>query len=196
MNHVLNDADLDTLFRTARSHNRWLDKPVTPQILMAMYDLLRWGPTSANCSPARFVFLVSQEAKERLKPHLSRGNIEKTMTAPVCAIVAYDVKFAERLPELYPYDPSAKNWFTGEAHAEHTAFRNGTLQGGYLIMAARAVGLDCGPMSGFDNAGVDREFFPEGHIKSNFLCCLGYGDANGLISRQPRLAFDDACKIL
>lgn len=196
MSHIANDADLDTLFRAARSHNRWLDKPVTPQMLMALYDLLRWGPTSANCSPARFLFLATPEAKARLKPHLGKGNAEKVMTAPVCTIIGYDVRFADTLPQLYPYDPTARTWFTGEAHAERTAFRNGTLQGAYLIMAARAVGLDCGPMSGFDNDAVDRAFFPEGHIKSNFLCALGYGDAGGLIPRQPRLAFDEACKIL
>lgn len=196
MNHAVNDAALDTLFRTARSHNRWLDKPVTPQILMALYDLLRWGPTSANCSPARFLFLASRAAKERLKPHLDQGNVEKTLTAPVCAIIGYDVDFAQKLPRLYPYDPKAKTWFTDPKHAETTAFRNGTLQGAYLIMAARAVGLDAGPMSGFDRAGVDREFFPEGRIKSNFLCGLGYGDERALIPRQPRLSFDEACKIL
>jgi len=196
MNHAVNDAALDTLFRAARSHSRWLDKPVTPQILMALYDLLRWGPTSANCSPARFLFLASREAKERLKPHLDKGNVEKTMTAPVCAIIGYDLDFAEKLPELYPHDPKAKTWFKDPKKAEETAFRNGTLQGAYLIVAARAVGLDAGPMSGFDNAGLDREFFPEGRIKSNFLCALGYGDASGLIPRQPRLSFDEACKIL
>ena len=196
MSHVINDADVDTLFRAARSHNRWLDKPVTPQLLMALYDLLRWAPTTANSSPARFLFLMTQAAKDRLRPHLGKGNIEKTMSAPVCAIVGYDVNFADKLPQLYPYDPHAKSWFGDPVHAEHTAFRNGSLQGGYLILAARAVGLDCGPMSGFDNVGVDREFFPEGHVKSNFLCCLGYGDPAGLIPRQPRLSFDEACKIL
>jgi 3-hydroxypropanoate dehydrogenase len=196
VNHAVNDAALDTLFRTARSHNRWLDKPVTPQILMALYDLLRWGPTSANCSPARFLFLASQAAKERLKPHLDKVNVEKTMTAPVCAIIAYDLKFAEKMPELYPYDPKAKDWFKDTKVAEVTAFRNGTLQGAYLIMASRAVGLDAGPMSGFNNEGVDREFFTGTQIKSNFLCALGYGDARALIPRQPRLSFDEACKIL
>jgi 3-hydroxypropanoate dehydrogenase len=196
VHHAVNDAALDTLFRAARSHNRWLDKPVTPPILMALYDLLRWGPTSANSSPARFLFLTTPAAKERLKPHLGKGNIEKVMTAPVCVIVGYDLDFAETLPKLYPYDPNAKNWFKGEEHNARTAFRNGTLQGAYLIMAARAVGLDAGPMSGFDNDGVDREFFPDGRVKSNFLCALGYGDARALIPRQPRLSFDEACKLL
>jgi 3-hydroxypropanoate dehydrogenase len=196
VHHAVNDAALDTLFRTARSHNRWLDKPVTPQILMALYDLLRWGPTSANCSPARILFLTSPDAKERLKPHLGKGNVEKVMTAPVCAIVGYDLNFADKLPQLYPYDPKAKTWFTGEEHVARAALRNGSLQGAYLIMAARAVGLDAGPMSGFDNDAVDLEFFPEGHIKSNFICALGYGDARALIPRQPRLSFDEACKLL
>jgi nitroreductase len=157
---------------------------------------LRWGPTSANSSPARFLFLTTAAAKERLKPHLDKGNVEKTLTAPVCAVIAYDVDFAEKLPQLYPYDPKAKTWFKDAKKAEVTAFRNGTLQGAYLIMAARAVGLDAGPMSGFDRDGVDREFFPGGRIKSNFLCALGYGDARALIPRQPRLSFDEACKLL
>jgi 3-hydroxypropanoate dehydrogenase len=196
VHHAINDAALDTLFRTARSHNRWLDKKVTPQILMALYDLLRWGPTSANSSPARLLFLVSDEAKARLKPHLGKGNVEKVVTAPVCAIVGYDTRFADKLPQLYPYDKSAPGWFKEPAHAERTAFRNGSLQGAYLIIAARALGLDAGPMSGFDNQGVDREFFAEGHVKSNFLCALGYGDERALIPRQPRLSFDEACKLL
>ena len=193
--HAVSDEALDILFRTARTQNKWLDKPVSPALLMAVYDLMRWGPTSANMSPARIVFVTSQAAKERLKPFLSPGNLEKTMAAPVTAIVGYDVAFAEHLPKLFPHAPDAKNWFKGPAVETH-AFRNGTLQGAYFIIAARALGLDCGPMSGFDNAGIDKEFFPDGRIKSNFICSLGYGDPTGLFPRSPRLSFDEACKIL
>jgi 3-hydroxypropanoate dehydrogenase len=196
MTHVINDADLDTLFRGARSHSKWLDKPVTPQILLALYDLLRWGPTSANTSPARFVFCASKASKARLAPHLTPKNREKTLPAPVCVIVGYDLDFARQLPDLFKAVPTAQEWFKEPAAAETTAFRNGTLQGAYLILAARAIGLDCGPMSGFDNAGVDREFFPDGRVKSNFLCALGYGDASGLPARDRRLSFDEACTIL
>ena len=192
----ISDDALDTIFRNARTNNRWRDAPVSPAILMAIYDLMRWGPTSANCSPARIVFVVSRSAKERLKPHLDSGNVEKTMAAPATAIIAYDLDFAERMPFLFPNVPDAKNWFRNPAHAERTAFRNGSLQGGYFIVAARALGLDCGPMSGFDNEGVDREFFPGGRIKSNFLCNLGHGDPAGLYPRNPRLSFDEACRIL
>jgi nitroreductase len=195
VSHVINDADLDTLFRGARSHSKWLDKPVTPQMLMALYDLMRWGPTSANCSPARIVFCASKASKERLAKHMSKHNAEKTLTAPVCAIVAYDLDFAQQLPKLFKA-ADAKAWFADPKFAEVTAFRNATLQGGYFIMAARAVGLDCGPMSGFDNDGVDRDFFPDGRVKSNFLCALGYGDAAALPARDTRLSFDEACKIL
>ncbi len=163
---------------------------------MAIYDLMRWGPTSANCSPARIVFVSSPEAKERLKPFLSEGNRAKTMAAPVTAIIGYDLDFPDLLPRLFPHNPDAKNWFQNPALREITAFRNGTLQGAYFIVAARALGLDCGPMSGFDNAGVDKEFFAGTNIKSNFICSLGHGDAAGLFDRAPRLAFDEACKIL
>lgn len=192
----ISDDALDTIFRAAHTHNRWQDKPVSPAILMAVYDLMRWGPTSANCSPARIVFVVSSAAKERLKPHLNPGNVDKTMAAPATAILAYDLDFAERLPFLFPNAPDAKTWFSNPAHAERTAFRNGSLQGGYFIIAARALGLDCGPMSGFDNDGLDREFFPDGRIKSNFLCNLAYGDPAEVHPRNPRLSFDDACRIL
>jgi 3-hydroxypropanoate dehydrogenase len=195
MSHAINDDALDVIFREARTQNKWLDKPVSTALLMAVYDLMRWGPTSANQSPARFVFLTTKEAKERLKPHLSEGNRAKTMSAPVTAIIGYDLDFPETLPKLFPHAPDAKNWFKGPA-AEVHAFRNGTLQGGYFIIAARALGLDCGPMSGFDNAGVDKEFFPCGRIKSNFICSVGYGDPAGLFPRSPRLSFDEACKIL
>ncbi len=196
MSHAVNDEALDIIFRNARTQNKWLDKPVSPALLMAVYDLMRIGPTSANISPARIVFVVSNEAKERLKPHLSEGNRAKTMTAPATAIIAYDLRFAEHVPKLFPHAPGAKGWFEEPKFAEVAAFRNGTLQGAYFIIAARALGLDCGPMSGFDNAGVDREFFPEGTIKSNFLCSVGHGDPSGVFPRSPRLSFDEACKIL
>ncbi|HEX4080699.1 MAG TPA: malonic semialdehyde reductase [Rhizomicrobium sp.] len=192
---AVSDDALDVVFRKARTHNRWQDKPLSPALLMAVYDLMRWGPTSANCSPARILFVVSQSAKERLRPHLSPGNVDKTMAAPATAIVGYDLDFAERLPFLFPQAPDAKNWFADPVLAERTAFRNGSLQGGYFIIAARALGLDCGPMSGFDNAGVDREFFSGSHVKSNFLCNLGHGDAEGVYPRNPRLSFDEACRI-
>lgn len=196
MSHAINDEALDVLFRSARSQNKWQDKPVSPALLMAVYDLMRWGPTSANVSPARFVFLVSPESKERLKPYLSPGNVQKVMTSPVTAIIGYDVAFAKHLPRLFPHQPDAKNWFAEPKLAETTAFRNGTLQGAYFIMAARALGLDCGPMSGFDNAGVDREFFPGTSVKSNFICAIGHGDPSGVFPRSPRLGFDEACTIL
>jgi nitroreductase len=194
--HAINDEALDIIFRNARTQNKWLDKPVSNAMLMAIYDLMRWGPTSANNSPARILFLTTQEAKERIKPHLSEGNRAKTMSAPVTAIIGYDVDFPDHLPRLFPHNQDAKNWFKDPVLREATAFRNGTLQGAYFIIAARAVGLDCGPMSGFNNAGVDTEFFAGTNIKSNFICSLGYGDPSGLFPRSPRLAFDEACKIL
>jgi 3-hydroxypropanoate dehydrogenase len=196
MSHAINDDALDVLFREARTQNKWQDKPVSTALLMAVYDLMRWGPTSANMSPARIVFVVSKEAKERLKPFLSDGNRDKTMSAPVTAIIGYDLDFPETLPKLFPHAPGAKDWFKDPAAAQVHAFRNSSLQGAYFIIAARALGLDCGPMSGFDNAGVDKEFFPGGRIKSNFLCSVGYGDPAGLFPRSPRLSFDEACKIL
>ena len=196
MSHAINDDALDVIFRKARTQNKWLDKPVSPALLMAVYDLMRWGPTSANIVPARFVFITSKDAKERLKPLLSEGNRDKTMSAPVTAIIGYDLDFPETLPKLFPHAPDAKNWFKDPAAAQVHAFRNGSLQGAYFIIAARALGLDCGPMSGFDNAGVDKEFFPGGRIKSNFICSVGYGDPAGLFPRNPRLSFDEACKIL
>ncbi len=195
----LDDAARDLLFRTARTHNGWLARPVSDDTLRELYDLLKWGPTSANCSPARWVFLRTAAAKERLRPALSAGNTEKTMTAPVVAIVGYDLQFAERLPQLFPHNPDAKTWFSGEgkqALAETTAFRNGTLQGAYFMLAARALGLDCGPMSGFDMPKVDAEFFAGTSIRTNFICNLGYGDPGKLFGRSPRLAFDEACQLL
>jgi 3-hydroxypropanoate dehydrogenase len=194
--HAVNDEALDTIFRNARTHNKWLDKPVSPTLLMAIYDLMRWGPTSANVSPARVVFVVAKEAKERLRLYLDAGNVKQTMAAPATAILGYDLDFARHLPKLYPQNPGAKDWFKDPAFAEKTAFRNGTLQGAYFIIAARALGLDCGPMSGFDNEGVDREFFAGTATRSNFLCNVGYGDHAGAFARNPRLSFDEACRIV
>lgn len=196
MQHAVNDEALDTVFRTARSQNKWLDKPVSNALLMAVYDLMRMGPTSANCSPARIVFLTTPVAKERIKPHLLPSNIEKTMTAPAVAVIGHDLDFPHYLPRLFPHNPGAKDWFHDPALREKTAFRNGTLQGAYFIIAARALGLDCGPMSGFSNDAVDREFFAGTNIKSNFICGVGYGDPSGVFPRSPRLAFDEACRFL
>jgi 3-hydroxypropanoate dehydrogenase len=197
MSHRLDDEALDILFRKARTHNVWLDKRVSDDLLREVYDLMKWGPTSANSSPARILFLRTPEAKERLRPALSPNNLDKTMKAPVTAILAYDVKFYENLARLLPNNPAAREWFANSPQlAEVTAFRNGTLQGGYFILAARALGLDCGPMSGFDNAKVDAEFFLGTSVKSNFLCNVGYGDASKLFPRNPRLDFDEACKLL
>ncbi|HAH10357.1 MAG TPA: malonic semialdehyde reductase [Alphaproteobacteria bacterium] len=194
--HAVADQALDQLFRHARTQNKWLDKPVSPTLLQAVYDLARMGPTSANCSPARFVFLTSEDAKEKLRPLLLPGNVQKVVTAPVTVIIGHDLKFYEHLPKLFPHT-DARSWFLGnEALIQSTAFRNGTLQGAYLMMAARSLGLDCGPMSGFDNAGVDKVFFPDGHVKSNFICALGYGDPSGLFPRSPRFSFEEACQVL
>jgi len=188
---------LDLLFREARTHNAWLDKPVADDKLHELYELMKFAPTSGNSSPARFLFLRSKEAKQRLAPALMPGNLEKTMAAPVVAIVAHDLKFFELLPRLFPHSPGFKDLFVNSPElAEVTAFRNGTLQGAFFILAARAVGLDCGPMSGFDNAKADAEFFAGTAIKSNFLCNLGYGDPSKLFPRSPRLAFDEACTLL
>lgn len=184
---------LAALFTDARTHNGWQDKPVSDELLAKIYDLTKMGPTSANCCPARFVFIRSPQAKEKLKPCLSSGNLEKTMTAPVTVIAAMDVTFYEKLPFLFPHT-DARAWFTSSpAMAEETAFRNASLQAGYLIMAARALGLDTGAMSGFDKARVDEAFFAGTSWKSNFLINLGYGDTSKLFARLPRLPFDDAC---
>lgn len=196
MPRPVDDEALDILFRAARTHNAWQDRPVEDDVLRALFDLLKMGPTSANCSPARFLFVKSPAAKERLRPALSAGNVDKTLAAPVTAIIGYDLEFYEKLPQLFPHT-DARSWFAGKPdHIATSAFRNGTLQGAYLILAARAVGLDCGPMSGFDNDKVDAAFFPGGQIKSNFLCNLGYGDGSVLFPRSPRFAFDEACEIL
>jgi 3-hydroxypropanoate dehydrogenase len=202
---------LDQIFRRARTHNVWLEKPVGDDTLRQIYELLKWGPTSANAGPARFLFLRSPEAKERLRPALASGNVEKTMTAPVTVIVAYDLKFYEKLPRLMPHSPGMAQLFADNPQlVETTVRRNSTLQGAYLMIAARSLGLDCGPMSGFDNAkvdeiffaagescqGCDQEFFPAGHVKSNFLCNLGYGDPARLFPRGPRLDFAESCSLL
>lgn len=210
VNKQLTDEALDALFRTARTHNGWLDMPVTDDTIRQLYDLMKWGPTSANASPARFLFLRTKEAKERLRPSLAPGNVDKTMSAPVTVIVAYDLRFYEKLSKLAPSVPQFREMFANNAElADATAKRNSALQGGYLILAARALGLDCGPMSGFDNAKVDEEFFGAnverqaiyeefvpGTIKSNFLCNIGFGDAAALRPRAPRLDFEEACHIL
>jgi 3-hydroxypropanoate dehydrogenase len=206
----LNDDAFDVLFRTARTYNGWLDRPITDDTLRQLYDLMKWGPTSTNGSPARFLFLRTKEAKERLRPALVPGNVQKTMAAPLTAIVAYDLRFYEKLPKLAPHTPQFRDMFANNPElAEVTAKRNSTLQGGYLIIAARALGLDCGPMSGFDNAKVDEEFFGAGvqreamceeyvpgTIRSNFLCNIGFGDPTSLRPRAPRLDFEEACHLL
>lgn len=211
MKDVLKDAALDQLFREARTYNGWLDKPVPEDLLRRVYELAKWGPTSANGSPARFVFVRSREAKERLRPTLAPGNVDKTMAAPVTVIVAYDLLFYYKMPRLFPHSPGMQDLFAANPQlVEVTAKRNSSLQGAYLILAARAFGLDCGPMSGFDNAkldeeffgagkecqGCEQEFFPAGHVKSNFLCNLGYGDPSKLYPRSPRLEFQEACTLL
>jgi 3-hydroxypropanoate dehydrogenase len=211
MGQPIDDTAQDALFREARTYTKWLPRPVTDDTLRDLYELLKWAPTSANAAPARFAFLRSTEAKERLRPALAPLNVAKTMTAPVTVIIAYDVKFYEQLPKLFPQNPGMLKLFQSSPEmVETTAKRNSSLQGAYLIMAARALGLDCGPMSGFDHAkvddeffaagkpcfGCDQEFFPEGHVKTNFLCNLGYGDPAALRPRLPRLSFTEACSLL
>ena len=193
---IINDEALDVIFREARTHNGWEDRAVSSTLLQAVYDLTKWGPTSANCSPARFVFVVSKEAKARLLPHMAEGNRAKTEAAPCAVIIAHDMAFYEKLPELFPHT-DAKSWFVGnDALIEETAFRNGTLQGAYFMIAARALGLDCGPMSGFDRHGVDREFFADTTYRANFVCNIGFGTDENLFPRSPRLTFDEACSIV
>jgi 3-hydroxypropanoate dehydrogenase len=205
MSTSLDKHALDLLFHQARTHNAWVDKPVSDDLLRELYELMKNAPTSANSSPARIVFLRTPEAKQRLLPAVSPGNVDKVKQAPVTAIIGYDLKFFEHIPKLFPNNPAMKDMFAGnQKFAELTAFRNGSLQGAYLILAARALGLDCGPMSGFDNAKVDAEFFsaaagnpPEFvDVKSNFLCNLGYGDHSKLFPRNPRLKFEEACRLL
>ncbi len=193
---MINDHALDVIFREARTRNGWEDRPVAETLIQAVYDLMKWGTTSANCSPARFVFVTSQEGKERLKPHLMGSNADKTMAAPACVIIANDMAFYEKLPTLFPHT-DAKSWFVGnDALIEETAMRNGSLDGSYLMIAARALGLDCGPMSGFNPAGVNEAFFAGTTWKANFLCNIGYGTDKDLFPRSPRLAFDEACRIV
>jgi nitroreductase len=194
--HLLPQEALEQILTQARTHNVWLPEPVSDELLVRIYDLMKWGPTSANSSPARIVFVKSKEAKEKLLPCLAPGNLDKTKAAPVTAIIAQDLEFYEKLPKLFPF-ADARSWFAGNKQLiESTAFRNSTLQGAYFIIAARSLGLDCGPMSGFDNAKVDEAFFQGTTWKSNFICNLGYGDSSKLYPRAPRLDFAEACKIL
>ena len=188
---------LKQLFLDARSQNAWQVKDVPDALLREVVDLMKMGPTSANCSPARVLFVKSAAAKQRLSPFLSEGNRAKTMAAPVCAIIGFDLKFYEHLPKLFPHNLTARSWFEGKAdHVHTTAMRNSSLQGAYFMIAVRSLGLDVGAMSGFDNAGVDKEFFPEGRVKSNFLCNVGYGDPQGVFARSPRFTFDEMATIL
>lgn len=203
MNPILDAAGRDLLFRDARTHNAWLDRPVGDATLHELYELLKWGPTSANSCPMRVLFLRTRAAKERLRPALMAGNVDKTMAAPVTAVVAYDLRFYEKLPQLFPHAPGMREVFSAPGVAEPNARRNGALQAGYLILAARAVGLDCGPMTGFDAAQVDAEFFapgrtpfPGAELRSDILVNLGYGDRAQLFPRSPRLPFEAACALL
>lgn len=193
MSEAINPSALKTLFTDARTHNGWQDIPVSDETLREIYDLMKWGPTSANCSPARIVFVRTPEGKEKLAPALSTSNMAKTLAAPVTAIVAWDSEFYERLPELFPHG-DARSWFTTSPElAQETAFRNSSLQAAYLIFACRALGLDTGPMSGFDPQKVDTAFFTGTSLKSNLLINIGYGDASKVYARLPRLTFEDAC---
>lgn len=190
-------AALEQLFLEARSHNAWHEHEISDKVLTELVDITKMAPTSANCCPARFVFCKSKEAKERLAKHASEGNVKKVLTSSVCAIIAHDLEFYEHLPRLFPHNPDAVNWFKGKKkHAETTAFRNGTLQGAYFMLAARALGYDVGPMSGFDNAAVDQEFFADTKVKSNFICGVGIGDPSAIFARSPRFDFADMAEIL
>jgi 3-hydroxypropanoate dehydrogenase len=192
----VSDQALDLLLREARSYSDFKPDPVSDDMLRALYDLMKWGPTTANSQPQRILFIRSEAAKDRLKPALSSSNVKKTMSAPVVALLAYDIRFYEHLPQLYS-NPQARSWYETTPEAiRTTALRNATLQGAYFIIAARALGLDCGPMSGFNNDKVDAEFFPDGRFKSNFLCCLGHGDGSNLEPRLYRFTFEEACKVL
>ena len=187
---------MDQLLREARTHYHWLPKPVDQKLLHEIFDLMKWGPTSANCLPLRIVYIESEAAKAKLKPCLSAGNVEKTMAAPVCAILAYDTQFYNLLPKTFPHT-DARSWFAGKEKAIYdTAFRNSSLQGAYFMLAARMLGLDCGPMSGFDEKKMNETFFPDGRFKVNFICNLGYGDPSKLQPRSPRLEFGEVCHIL
>ncbi|MDH4216784.1 MAG: malonic semialdehyde reductase [Gallionella sp.] len=192
----LDDRSLDIIFREAHTHSNWLDKPVSDELLHQVYDLMKWAPTAANSCPARFVFVRSAAAKLRLLPLMAPGNVEKTRAAPVTVIIGYDLEFYEKLPQLFP-QTDARSWFAGnQPLIERNAFQSGTLQGAYLLLAARALGLDAGPMNGFDSEKVDREFFAGTKIKSNFVINLGYGDSGKLFPRNPRLTFDEAAQII
>jgi 3-hydroxypropanoate dehydrogenase len=197
MSKVLDEEGLDLIYRDARTHTVWLDKPVDDSLLERAYDLARMGPTSANMCPTRIVFVKSKGAKEKLRPALDAGNVDKTMSAPVTAIIGMDLHFYEQMPKLFPH-VDAKAWFKDlpENVLEYLALRNSSLQGAYFMLAARSLGLDCGPMSGFNNAKVDEAFFAGTTVKSNFLCNLGHGDASKLHPRSPRLSFDEACKVV
>ena len=192
----LSDTALDQLFTAARTRNAWTDRPVSDDLLRKLYDLTKFGPTAVNATPARFVFLTSPEAKARLAPHMAEANRAKTLQAPVNVIIGQDLAFADTLPVLFPHAPGAKDWFADPAAARETAFRNASLQGGYFLLAARALGLDVGPMSGFDAAGVKDEFFAGTTVEPNFIVNLGYGTDENLFPRSPRLAFDEAARIL
>lgn len=211
MDNRLNEEGMNLLFREARTHSHWLDRPVSDETLRELYDLMKWAPTSMNSNPARILFLRTPEAKQRLLPALASGNVDKTMSAPVTAIIAYDLHFYDKLPQLVPHNPKARDLFVNAPElTEVTARRNSSLQGAYFIMAARALGLDCGPMSGFDHAKVDQEFFESGKqldadqqeffttgsVRTNFLCNIGYADHSKVHARAPRLDFDEVCKIL
>jgi len=196
MNKELSDASLDLLFREARSQNGWLDQPVSDEQLESLYSLMKWGPTSANSCPARIIFVKSDEAKLRLKPSLQEGNIEKSMTAPVVAIIGMDMEFYEEFGTLFPHT-DAKSWYVGKPEKiQESAFRDSSLQAAYLMLAARSIGLDCGPMSGFDNAVLDAEFFPDGKVKSNFICGIGYGDEAKVYPRLARLTYERVCQVV
>jgi len=195
-NSVLTDQALDQLFRSARSQNGWLDSPVSDEQLQQIYELMKWGPTSANSCPARIVFVKSDEAKERLKPSLQEGNVEKSMTAPVVAIIGMDMEFYEEFGTLFPHT-DAKSWYVGKPEKiQESAFRDSSLQAAYLMVAARSMGLDCGPMSGFDNVVLDAEFFPDGKVKSNFICGIGYGDETKVYPRLARLTYERVCQVV
>lgn len=200
MREPLSGPSLDQIFTSARTHSQWLDKDVPETLIRSTYDLMKMGPTSANTCPARFVFVQSDAAKDRLVPLMDAGNQDKTRSAPWTVIIAHDLDFPEKIPELFPHNPGAKDWFKDPQKRAETAFRNGTLQGAYLMIAARAMGLDCGPMSGFDRVAIDKEFFqsnPETeNWTANFICNLGYGDADAVKPRLPRLDFESACQVL
>lgn len=195
-NVVLNDEHMDLLFGQARSMNGWQDKEVSDEMVKSIYELTKMGPTSTNCCPARFVFIKSHEEKEKLEPALLPNNVPKVMSAPVIAIIGYDLDFSDHMTKLFPHMDVAPMYKGNDEMNVSTAFRNSSLQGAYLMMVARAMGLDCGPMSGFNNQLVDETFFSDTNIKSNFLCCIGYGDSSKIFQRLPRLDFDEVCKII